>query len=127
MLTWIFRVRLEFGNRDGLNFYLSPLQGVNCASPFSTVKRKKDYLFLAIGAGIPYISTIDNTTIQTNTTTMKKSPSNTEIAESYHLWAEYVDPAGIDSEAEFLEMPVARRLEIMRDCGMIGIDDAHED
>lgn len=42
--------------------------------------------------------------------------SNTEIAASYDLWREYVDPSGIDSEEEFEAYSMEERLQIIQDC-----------
>lgn len=45
-----------------------------------------------------------------------KKPTSLEIANSYALWMEYVDPSGIDSESAFNAMTIAERLEVIQSC-----------
>jgi hypothetical protein len=45
-----------------------------------------------------------------------KTYSSIEIAENYHLWAEYVDPLGLDDKKAFDAMTTEKKLEIMEDC-----------
>lgn len=40
--------------------------------------------------------------------------TNEEIAESFKLWGEYVDPLGIDSEQDFDNMDLEEKLKIIR-------------
>ena len=42
--------------------------------------------------------------------------SSIEIAENHHLWAEYVDPLGLDDKETFDAMTTEKKLEIMEDC-----------
>tara|TARA_R110000782_G_C14454738_1_gene372619 strand:- start:137 stop:289 length:153 start_codon:yes stop_codon:yes gene_type:complete len=42
--------------------------------------------------------------------------SNNEIAENYQLWAEYVDPLGLDDKEAFDAMTTEKKLEIMKGC-----------
>ena len=44
------------------------------------------------------------------------SPTYIEIASDYRLWMEYIDTAGIDTEAAFTAMSVERRLQIIVNC-----------
>jgi LPS sulfotransferase NodH len=45
---------------------------------------------------------------------MRQSPSIQEIAESYALWGEWFDTAGIDTRESFDAMPIADRLALVR-------------
>jgi len=45
-----------------------------------------------------------------------KSPTHAEIANSYALWMEYVDPSGIDSKEAFNAMSTEQKLETIKAC-----------
>lgn len=45
-----------------------------------------------------------------------KSPTHAEIANSYALWMEYVDPSGIDSEEAFNSMSAEEKIDIIKTC-----------
>ena len=44
---------------------------------------------------------------------MTRTYTYAEIAADYRLWIEYVDPAGVDTEAAFEAMSVEQRVAIM--------------
>jgi hypothetical protein len=44
------------------------------------------------------------------------NPTYEEIAENYQLWEEYVDPDGLQSEADFEAMSVKEKIEWQREC-----------
>ena len=48
--------------------------------------------------------------------TQMQTYSSIEIAENHHLWAEYVDPLGLDDKEAFDAMTTEKKLEIMEDC-----------
>lgn len=45
---------------------------------------------------------------------MRPSPTLPEIAESFELWGEWFDTAGIDTRESFDAMPAADRLALLR-------------
>jgi hypothetical protein len=53
---------------------------------------------------------------QNQTQTMSTKPTNSQIANNYILWAEYVDPSGLTSEAEFDAMTEAEKMEFIEKC-----------
>jgi hypothetical protein len=49
-------------------------------------------------------------------TTMKNKYTAEQIASSYDLWIEYVDPSGVDTQESFEAMSVQERIEIINAC-----------
>jgi hypothetical protein len=44
------------------------------------------------------------------------SPTNTEIANSFFLWGQYVDPSGLDTEEAFNAKSEAEKLAFIEQC-----------
>lgn len=47
---------------------------------------------------------------------MKSKPTYSEIANSYVLWMEYIDPSGIESEKSFNQKSEAEKIQIITWC-----------
>ena len=47
---------------------------------------------------------------------METNPSYAQIANSWDLWVEYVDPAGIMTEGEFTSMTVEEKIDTQVEC-----------
>jgi len=72
---------------------------------------------VAVGANPNTKKTMSNTaTATTATINTTPTPTNAEIASSWRLWIEYVDPAGCDSRESFGEMSQDEKIKIIREC-----------
>jgi hypothetical protein len=88
--------------------------------------QKKFHFSLAIPKRFAIVSPIEgNQSDEQPKNKMNTTKTYTEIANSFSLWQEYVDPSGLTSEAEFDAMTIEEKIAFQVSC--FGVEEAAAD